>query len=369
MCGVPFHAVDGYIARLVKKGFRVAICDQVEDPRKAKGIVKREVVRVVSPGTLTDSNYLDAREPAFLVALAPAAEHGSRQSGTMGVALLDLSTGEFTTAEYTGPDGMQALADELAVLKPREIVVPGSRGADGSTTPDASDSWAGVAPPGLPMTPVDAWAFEHEAARRALLDQLRAGGLEGFGLDRHPFAVSAAGALVHYLRATQKVDLAHVRAVSYRQRADALLIDPDDAQAPGDPRRIGRRPRRIAARRARSDHHVDRQPVAPGVAAAAAALPRCHTRSARRRRGIRVSDDRSRQVPQRHQGGPGPRTPGGEGGARDRRAARSGGSEAVDFDHSAGARARCPPSARRSSSRSSRSSTTSATSATALSRR
>ena len=73
MCGVPFHAVDGYIARLVKKGFRVAICDQVEDPRKAKGIVKREVVRVVSPGTLTDASYLDAREPAFLMAVARSA--------------------------------------------------------------------------------------------------------------------------------------------------------------------------------------------------------------------------------------------------------------------------------------------------------
>src|SRR4249920_2301380 len=77
MCGVPFHAVDGYIARLVKKGFRVAICDQVEDPRKAKGLVKREVVRVVSPGTLTDASYLDAREPAFLMAVAP----GLRASG------------------------------------------------------------------------------------------------------------------------------------------------------------------------------------------------------------------------------------------------------------------------------------------------
>src|SRR5713226_4101352 len=74
MCGVPFHAVDGYIGRLVKKGFRVAICDQVEDPRKAKGLVKREVVRVVSPGTLTDANYLDAREPAFLMAVYPSAE-------------------------------------------------------------------------------------------------------------------------------------------------------------------------------------------------------------------------------------------------------------------------------------------------------
>src|SRR5581483_7767707 len=99
MCGVPHHAVDGYIARLVKKGFRVAICDQVEDPRKAKGVVKREVVRVVSPGTLTDANYLDAREPAFIMAVAAGASNrGRRPAATepIGVALIDLSTGEFS---------------------------------------------------------------------------------------------------------------------------------------------------------------------------------------------------------------------------------------------------------------------------------
>ena len=212
MCGVPFHAVDGYIARLVRKGFRVAICDQVEDPRKAKGIVKREVVRVVSPGTLTDASYLDAREPAFLMAIAPS-------NGTLGAALLDLSTGEFSAAEYAGADGRQALADELAVLRPREIVAPiGDNGG-----PIVIDE---VAASGLPTTPVDGWTFDLESARRTLLDQLRAGGLEGFGLDTRPAAVSAAGALVHYLRSTQKVDLAHVRSISFRQRADALLIDP-----------------------------------------------------------------------------------------------------------------------------------------------
>src|SRR4029450_968347 len=105
MCGVPFHAVDNYIARLVKKGFRVAICDQVEDPRKAKGLVKREVVRVVSPGTLTDTNYLEAREPAFLVAIAPGHDGRDGHPATVGAALLDLSTGEFAAAEYVGPDG------------------------------------------------------------------------------------------------------------------------------------------------------------------------------------------------------------------------------------------------------------------------
>src|SRR3954464_10841393 len=109
MCGVPFHAVDGYITPLVKRGFRVAICEQVEDPRKAKGIVKREVVRVVSPGTLTDASYLDDRQPAFLMSIVGG-------HAATGVALLDLSTGEFTTAEYHGDSGLQALADEIAVL-------------------------------------------------------------------------------------------------------------------------------------------------------------------------------------------------------------------------------------------------------------
>jgi DNA mismatch repair protein MutS len=255
MCGVPFHAVDGYITRLVRKGFRVAICDQVEDPRKARGIVKREVVRVVSPGTLTDAGYLDAREPAFLMAVCPGVarpvQGGDRgadrlrqgyggppelqrkrklhveaeppalhASATIGVALLDLSTGEFNAAEYTGADGMQALADELAVLRPREIIVP--EGLNGAT----ADLVPPIAASGLPITSIEGWAFEAESARRTLLDQLRAGGLEGFGLDRHPAAVAAAGALVHHLRTTQKVDLAHVRSITYRQRADALLIDP-----------------------------------------------------------------------------------------------------------------------------------------------
>jgi DNA mismatch repair protein MutS len=215
MCGVPFHAVDGYIARLVKRGFRVAVCDQVEDPRKAKGIVKREVVRVVSPGTLTDAGYLDAREPAFLMALAPS---GADPHATLGVALLDLSTGEFTAAEYAGADRLRALADEMAVLRPRELVI--------SSDVDLPARFPELAASGVPVTSVDGWTFDREAARRTLVDQLRVGGLEGFGLDRHPAAISAAGALVHYLRSTQKADLAHVRDIAYRQRADALLVDP-----------------------------------------------------------------------------------------------------------------------------------------------
>jgi len=225
MCGVPYHAVDGYIARLVKKGFRVAVCDQVEDPRKAKGLVKREVVRVLSPGTLTDAAYLDAREPAFLMAVAPMGRQPGAPDG-VGVALLDVSTGEFLATEYAGPDGLQALADELAVLRPREVVVPGDSTRDGSDRKALAERWPAIAAAGIPLTALDGWAFDAEAARRTLLDQLRTTGLEGFGLDRRPGAVAAAGALVHYLRTTQKADLAHVRAITYRQRADALLIDP-----------------------------------------------------------------------------------------------------------------------------------------------
>jgi DNA mismatch repair protein MutS len=222
MCGVPFHAVDGYIARLVKKGFRVAICDQVEDPRKAKGIVKREVVRVVSPGTLTDAGYLDAREPAFIMAVAPFG--ADRRAGEplpemFGVALLDLSTGEFSAAEYPGAEGLQALVDELSVLRPREIVAPADL-SGGTRLPPA------IAAIGLPTTTVEGWTFDVESARRVLLDQFRAHGLEGFGLDGHFASIAAAGALVHHLRQTQKVDLAHVRQVAFRQRADGLLIDP-----------------------------------------------------------------------------------------------------------------------------------------------
>jgi DNA mismatch repair protein MutS len=212
MCGVPFHAADGYIARLVKKGFRVAVCEQMEDPRKAKGLVRREVIRVVSPGTLTDAGYLDAREPAFLMAVAP-----SDPAPGYGVALLDLSTGEFTTAEYHGPVGRQSFVDELAVLKPREIVAPEGFGEAVSLVDQLR----------LParVTAVPSWTFDLESARQTLLEQMQAQTLIGFGLDQRPAAVRAAGALVQYLRDTQKVDLAHVREVKFRAGADCLVVD------------------------------------------------------------------------------------------------------------------------------------------------
>src|SRR5688572_26432097 len=211
MCGVPFHAVDGYLAKLVTKGFRVAICEQVEDPKKAKGLVKREVVRVVSPGTLTDAGYLAAREPAYLMSIAA-------EGDVAGVALIDVSTGEFTSAEYAGVEGRQALADEIEVLRPREIVT-----ANASAV---TDRFPAIGRLQVPVTAVEPWTFDLEAARRSLLDQLKVHGLEGFGLDGRDAAVRAAGGLVAYLRDTQKADLAHVRTIGYKATADALVIDP-----------------------------------------------------------------------------------------------------------------------------------------------
>jgi DNA mismatch repair protein MutS len=220
MCGVPHHAADAYLTRLVKKGFRVAICDQIEDPKKAKGIVKREIVRVVSPGTLTDSQHLEAREPAFLLAVTSGSDPRTVPRGSdpvIGVALLDLTTGEFSCAEYTGPAGLRALADEVTVLRPREIVAP----IDLDLSRLLIDGAAGQ----LPVTRVEPWLFEYESARRRLIDQFRTNGLEGFGLDGHSSAISAAGALLHYLRDTQKADLAHVRAIAFKTSADCLLVD------------------------------------------------------------------------------------------------------------------------------------------------
>jgi len=225
MCGVPHHAADGYVARLVRRGFRVAICEQVEPPaaaRQAKAPVRREVVRVVSPGTLTDADYLDAREPAFLVALAPAPEPSSARAhrtgaAVHGAALIDLSTGEFSAAEYAGESGRQALADELSVLRPREVIVASDLRL-GDVLPELDAS-------AFAVTATEPWAFGFDHAQRTLLEQLRTASLEGTELAGHAAATRAAGALVQYLRDTQKVDLVHVRRIAFRSRADHVLMD------------------------------------------------------------------------------------------------------------------------------------------------
>ena len=225
MCGVPHHAADGYVARLVQRGFRVAICEQVGDAATAKRLkapLRREVVRVVSPGTLTDAAYLEEKEPAFLVALAHAPTSASTRSGGVerdlyGVALVDLSTGEFTTAEFLGSGGRQAIADELSVLRPREVIVAEDLGL-AEVFPELVDS-------DLPLTIVEPWVFGIDHATQTLCDQLQTASLDGVGLDGRTAATMAAGALVQYLKETQKVDLLHLRRIVFRDRADHVLLD------------------------------------------------------------------------------------------------------------------------------------------------
>ncbi|HEX7780978.1 MAG TPA: hypothetical protein VF424_17140, partial [Vicinamibacterales bacterium] len=211
MCGVPHHALETYLTRLVRKGYRVAICDQVEDPRKAKGIVKREVTRVVSPGTFTEGSYLEAREAAWLAAIAAV-------PGGAGLAVVDVSTGEFVAAEFHGAGALTALGAEIGLLRPREILV-----ADGF---DAGSVIAGFGPEPPRVTRVEPWTFELSHATASLCEQFRTASIAGFGLDGAPAAVAAAGAAVSYLRDTQRGSLSHVRDISLRIAADALLIDP-----------------------------------------------------------------------------------------------------------------------------------------------
>ena len=216
MCGIPHHAADAYLTRLVRKGFRVAICEQVEDPRKARGVVRREVVRVVSPGTFTDTAYLDDREPAFLMGIAVLTPAAAGAPDRYGMAVLDLSTGSFAAAEYGGGSGRQALSEDVAVLQPREVVAPRDH--------DVASLLPHPAPPAV--TPLDPEAFHVDRAHEALTSQFGTAGLDGFGLADRPAATAAAGALVRYLRETQRGRLAHVRGIAFRETADAMLVDP-----------------------------------------------------------------------------------------------------------------------------------------------
>jgi DNA mismatch repair protein MutS len=219
MCGIPYHALDTYLPRMVKKGYRVAICDQVEDPRKAKGVVKREVTRVVSPGTFTDAGYLDAREPAFLAAIAPAAS----PTAPWGVAWLDVSTGEFACAECAGAQAHDALAAEIALIRPREILAP--EGLDNPSDKASIEALVATLPD-CRVTRVEAWTFDPVRGRDTLCTQLQTASLAGHGLERAPAAVGAAGALLAYLAETQRTALTHVRDITFRAGSDTVQIDP-----------------------------------------------------------------------------------------------------------------------------------------------
>ena len=232
MCGVPYHAADGYVARLIRAGFKIAICDQMEQPGPGKKIVRREVVRVITPGTATDVAVLDARENNFLAAVA---KHPS--GSPVGLAYVDLSTGEFQATEFSGPRADDDLRDELQLLHPRETLLPRPQQLFETAKTSLLDGTGGV------ESRLEDWVFQFDYAERILREQFGVAELTGFGLDAHPQAVAAAGAIVHYLRenATHRSDpgdgkngngataleaLGHLDRVRYYQQHDALVLDP-----------------------------------------------------------------------------------------------------------------------------------------------
>jgi DNA mismatch repair protein MutS len=208
MAGFPHHQLDGYLGKIIAGGYRAAVCEQVEDPKQAKGLVRREVTRVVTPGTLTDDALLDPRQSNYLAAVVGAS---SRDSEQVGVAWAELSTGRFQAAVFA----RNQLVDQLARIAPSECLVS----EDDEVVPDGTLRSA-------MLTRRPAWAFSHRDASQALARHFQAASLEGFGFDpSDTLAIRAAGAVLEYLCETQKSSLDHIdRLVPYRP-GGALEID------------------------------------------------------------------------------------------------------------------------------------------------
>jgi len=224
MCGVPYHAAEGYISKLIRKGFKVAICEQMEDPRLAKKLVKREVTRVVTPGTAADGQ-LGAEENNFLACVA-------RNKDVLGFAVLDLSTGEFRATEFVGADGDRRVREELLVLRPREVLFASSMPLFDQAGPRSVSSQPGATPriasvenAAWAETPLDDWVFAADYAIPLVENHFGVLSLEGFGLASRSAAATAAGAILHYIRSTQRGSLDHVDRIGYYERQDCLVLD------------------------------------------------------------------------------------------------------------------------------------------------
>jgi DNA mismatch repair protein MutS len=222
MCGVPYHSADNYIAKLIRKGFKVAICEQMENPRLAKTLVKREVTRVLTPGTAVDA-HLDSEENSFLACVA-------RAGSAVGFAALDLSTGEFRATEFVGDDAERRIREELLVLRPREMLFASSLPL--FDQPRATTSQAAAAPritsienASWAETPLDDWVFAPDYAIPQVENHFGVLSLEGFGLANRAAAATAAGAILHYVRTTQRGSLDHVDRIGFYERQNCLVLD------------------------------------------------------------------------------------------------------------------------------------------------
>src|SRR4051794_14652602 len=205
MCGVPFHAAEGYISRLIQKGYRVAICDQVEDPRFAKKLVKREITRIVTPGTAMDASLVRSRENNYLAAVG-------RGDGKAALAHVDVSTGEFRVTEMAPAE----VAGAIEHLGAREVLFPGDLPLL------ANEDRTG---PRFTRTEIEEWVFTADYADRTLRDHFKLLSLDGCGLANRPAAVGAAGAILHYLRDTQRAALDHLDRPTFYDRADSMILD------------------------------------------------------------------------------------------------------------------------------------------------
>ena len=213
MCGVPYHAVEQYLMRLLRRGYRIALCDQMEDPKLTKKIVRREVTRVLTPGTALDAG-LGQEQNNFLAALYEATPKGARPAESVcALALLDVSTGEFRTAEFLGRDARAQAIDALLLAVPSEVLVPAS-----AELPAQLER--------IPAhTRVEDWVWTPDFAVPLVERQLNVRSLEGFGLSGHEPAAIAAGAVLHYVRTTQKNDALHIDSLKFEEHSTALELD------------------------------------------------------------------------------------------------------------------------------------------------
>ncbi len=210
MCGVPYHSASSYIDRLVAKGYKVAVCEQLEDPKLAKGLVDRGIVRIITPGTLTDTAALDEKANNYIMALAEG------PGGTLGFAVADVSTGEFSIGELEAKKRLQKLSEELARVVPTELIV-----ADGLKDPALLRALQGKAY----LSRYPDWAFEPETAKKNLLSHFHLKDLAGYGCEDMEAAVCAAGGLLAYLNETQKNALEHISSIRVYHRSSYMMLD------------------------------------------------------------------------------------------------------------------------------------------------
>ena len=218
LCGVPYHAATGYIARLLKAGRTVALCDQVENPKTAKGLVRREVVRLYTPGTLIDNEFLRPSQANFLAAMTAGGPIGGRDARVIGLAAIDASTGSFFVQEFSGERAEAGCLDELARIEPTELLVPPALPLDLQRRLDAVNG------PCMNQS-ATSWV-QLQDARRLLLDHFKIQSLDGFGCRSFSLGIEAAAAVLRYLRETQPSSrLDHISKMTVRHQQDTMHLD------------------------------------------------------------------------------------------------------------------------------------------------